>query len=345
MTEPPRSITCPQCHADVALSLLACPSCQWLVHAGTLKTLAAQAGEASAAGDVAKELGLWREALTLLPPDSRQHGAILQKIETLGSRVGEEAHAAETQKVKRKWSKLPLGMGAVALLLWKFKAILLLALGKAKFLLLGFSKAGTLFSMLLSFSVYWAAWGWKFAAGLVLSIYVHEMGHVAALRGYGIKATVPMFIPGFGALIRLKQNPSTPREDAVVGLAGPIWGLGAALVAYGVSKAMDWPGWAAVAQVGAWINLFNLIPVWQLDGARGMVGLARWQKWTLLALGVCLFIVTHEGLLILLVAAGAYQAYAGKGVEKADWGVFLRFVALLIALSLMTRIPVIRGSL
>ncbi len=52
--------------------------------------------------------------------------------------------------------------------------------------------------------MYWTAWGWKFALGLVVSIYVHEMGHVAALRGYGTKANAPMFIPGLGALIRLK---------------------------------------------------------------------------------------------------------------------------------------------
>src|SRR5678816_1406719 len=44
-------------------------------------------------------------------------------------------------------------------------------------------------SMLLAFGVYWTAWGMWFALGLVLSIYVHEMGHVVALRRYGIAAT------------------------------------------------------------------------------------------------------------------------------------------------------------
>src|SRR3989454_12639768 len=81
--------------------------------------------------------------------------------------------------------------------------------------------------MLLSAGVYWAAWGWKFALGVVLSIYVHEMGHVQALQRYGIKATAPMFIPGVGAVVRLKQYPASPREDARVGLAGPLGGLGA----------------------------------------------------------------------------------------------------------------------
>ena len=56
-----------------------------------------------------------------------------------------------------------------------------------------------------SLGVYWTVWGWKFAAGLVASIYVHEMGHVAALRRYGIAASAPMFMPGLGAFMRSKQ--------------------------------------------------------------------------------------------------------------------------------------------
>src|SRR5437870_5020636 len=91
--------------------------------------------------------------------------------------------------------------------------------------------------MLLSAGLYWTIWGWKFAFGLVLSIYIHEMGHVQALQRYGIKATAPMFIPGFGAVIRLKQHPADAREDARVGLAGPLRGLRAALAAYAVYRA------------------------------------------------------------------------------------------------------------
>src|SRR5207302_3963478 len=96
----------------------------------------------------------------------------------------------------------------------------LFLLTKGKLLLLGLTKATTFFSMLLSLGVYWAAWGWKFALGLVLSIYIHEMGHVFALRRLGFKASAPMFIPGLGALIRLRQHPANPREDAEIGLAG-----------------------------------------------------------------------------------------------------------------------------
>src|SRR4029079_16405953 len=130
-----------------------------------------------------------------------------------------------------------------AAVLWKLKTVLLVLLGKGKQLLLGFSKAGTVLTMLLSFGAYWALWGWKFAAGLVLSIYVHEMGHVAALRRFGIPATAPMFIPGLGAFVRLKQPPATAIEDARVGLAGPRWGLGATIVAAALGAATGAPVW------------------------------------------------------------------------------------------------------
>src|SRR2546430_11600704 len=78
-----------------------------------------------------------------------------------------------------------------------------------------------------------------------------------------------MFIPGVAAFIRLKQYPTDRREDARVGLAGPIWGAGAAIAAYGVYLATGAGIWGAIAHVGAYINLFNLLPVWQLDGGRG----------------------------------------------------------------------------
>jgi hypothetical protein len=95
--------------------------------------------------------------------------------------------------------RLGTGGGAVAagaLILWKLKAVLLIALTKGKVLLLGLTKSSTLLSMLPTFGLYWAAFGWRFAAGLIASIYVHEMGHVFALAGQH-PASAPMPIPGW----------------------------------------------------------------------------------------------------------------------------------------------------
>ena len=156
-------------------------------------------------------------------------------------------------------------VGTFGLLLWKFKVVALLLATKAKFLLLGLTKASTLFSMLASFGVYWSLFGGWFAMGLVVSIYIHEMGHVMALTRFGTPATAPMFIPGVGAVIRLRQVFLNPREDARIGLAGPIWGCAAALGCIGIHALTGGPIWGTLGRVGAWINLFNLTPFWQLD--------------------------------------------------------------------------------
>ena len=332
-----QALACPQCGTQIAPALLACPSCHRLVHSDALKHLAAEAERSAQAGDTSAALAAWRQALELLPPDSTQHTVVSARILDL-SRALDSQPAATKQG--SPWGKGAAGVGALGALLVKFKFVLLFVLTKAKLLLLGLTKGGTLISMLLSAGVYWTIWGWKFAFGLVLSIYIHEMGHVQALQRYGIKATAPMFIPGFGAVIRLKQYPADAREDARVGLAGPLWGLGAALAAYAVYRATSIGVWGAIARMGALVNLFNLVPVWQLDGARGFRALTRLERWIAVAVIAAMWLVTSEGLLVLLGLAAVATAAFGREAEEPDHTALLQYVFLVGVLSLMTRIAV-----
>jgi len=337
------AIVCPGCGGDVAPSLLSCPNCHWLVHGETLKRLAQDAERAAAVDDAGAALRAWREALDLLPPGSRQHAAVLEKVQALTRRAGESDPSAAAAPEAAHRSKLlsragPAGV--LLLLLWKFKFVVAFILTKGKLLLLGLTKGTTFLSMLVSLGVYWAAWGWKFALGVVIAIYIHEMGHVAQLERFGIKASAPMFIPGFGALVRLKQHPATPAEDASVGLAGPLWGLGASLAAYGVFLVTAIGIWAAIAQWSARINLFNLLPIWQLDGSRGFQALSRGQRWVVVsAIGVAWF-VTHEGLLGLLLIVATFTAAAGKPAERPDGAALGKYLFLLGALSGISAIRV-----
>src|SRR6266516_2378935 len=194
---------CPECGAQVAPALLACPSCHRLVHVEQLKHLAAEADQAKRTGDASAELTAWRQALDLLPADTTQHRTVATRVAELSRAVDRQPAAGK--QGSRLGKGAAGGLGAIGVLLAKFKFALVFVLTKAKLLLLGLTKASTLFSMLLSMGVYWTIWGWKFALGFVASIYIHEMGHVQALTRYGIKATAPMFIPGVGAFIRLKQ--------------------------------------------------------------------------------------------------------------------------------------------
>jgi Zn-dependent protease len=317
----------------VAPALLACPSCHRLVHADELKRLAAAAERAAQAGDRSSALAAWREALDLLPRDSTQHQVVSARVLELSRALDREPSAPrQTSHAGRNAA----GLSALGALLLKFKFALIFLLTKAKLLLLGLTKASTFFSMLLSAGVYWSIWGWKFAVGVVLSIYVHEMGHVQALQRYGIKATAPMFIPGVGAVVRLKQYPADRREDARVGLAGPIWGLGAAAVAYAVYRATGSGIWGAIAHFGAWVNLFNLLPVWQLDGGRGFRALTRTHRWIAAALIGSMWLLTGEGLLVLLGLAAAASAGFADSADQPDPTILAQYGLLVIVLSLLT---------
>jgi Zn-dependent protease len=213
-------------------------------------------------------------------------------------------------------------------------------LTKAKLLLLGLTKASTFFSMLLSIGVYWSLWGWKFAIGFVLSIYVHEMGHVYQLRRYGIKATAPMFIPFLGAHIRLKQYPTNAHEEARVGLAGPVWGLATAGVCYTIHLLTQSQIFAAIAQVGAYINLFNLLPVWQLDGSHAFKALSKWERAGIAAIMGIMFFVTTEGLLVILLLVAAFRVFQKDAPRERNLPIFTEFAFLVVTLGLLTEIPV-----
>ena len=322
------------CGIEVAPALLACPACRRLVHADALRAISARAGEVERAGDLAAALASWREALALLPPDSRQHAAIAAAVSALEPRV-RAAPAASAPPPAHPWLKRGGVLGAAALLAWKLKFVLVLVLGKAKLLLLGLTKLGTLGSMLASFGVYWASWGWRFAAGLVASIYVHEMGHVAALSARGIPATAPMFIPGIGAVVRLERAIASTADDARVGLAGPIWGLGAAAAAWAAAIATGSPLLGAVAQAGARVNLFNLVPVWQLDGARAFRALSRGQRLLACAAIVLAWWASGEAFLLLVLVAAAVRALSRDAPEPGDPGALVQLTGVLAALAAM----------
>ncbi len=335
--------TCTGCGSQFPDGALACPSCQKLVHSAELKRLSEQAQQAERAGDLTAELSSWRSALALLPPQSRQYSQLRDKTLQLSAALQSAPAAASTSQSKPKAEGLQKRMGglsALGVLLWKFKTFALFFLTKLKFLFLGLTKLQTLLSMLLTMGVYFTLWGWKFAIGFVLSIYVHEMGHVAALHRLGIAASAPMFVPGFGAYVRLHQYPSTPAEDARVGLAGPMWGLGAALVCAMLYRTTGAGIWGGLAQSGAYLNLFNLLPVWQLDGARGFHALDKRQRIIVTCvLGVAWYF-THDTLLLVLAGVAGYRAFATPSAQEPDQRAFAEYVLLVGALSMLLKLHV-----
>ena len=153
-------------------------------------------------------------------------------------------------------------LAVVGLLLVKFKGLALLLL-KVKFL-------GTALTMLVSIGAYALLFPVWFAVGIVVLIWVHEMGHVLQLKREGIEASAPMFIPFIGAFVAMKQIPKDALGEARVGLAGPVLGTLAGIATLGLYAATQNPVFLGLAYFNFIINLFNLAPLLPLDGGRAV---------------------------------------------------------------------------
>jgi Zn-dependent protease len=326
--------TCEHCRSELGPALLVCPGCQRLVHATRLAMLSGEAEAAEREQRRDDAVGAWRQALELLPPDSRQAGIIRERVATLRrEKPSSRETSAERASRSGGWTAGALVGGAA--LLWKFKFVVAFVLTKGKLLLLGLAKAPTALSMLASIGVYWTIYGLWLAVGFIAAIYVHEMGHVAALTRYGVPASAPMFIPGLGAFVRAEHMPANVSEQARIGLAGPLWGLGAtgaALLGYLASGNLLW---AAIAHLSALINLFNLVPIWQLDGSRGFVALSRYQRWLFVLALAFAYLATQEGLLVLVLIVAAGRALIETAPQEPDHGALGLFAALVVGFSVI----------
>src|SRR5919199_4020832 len=241
---------------------------------------------------------------------------------------------------------------AVGLLLAKFKGLLLLLL-KVKFV-------GTALTMLLSVGAYALLFPVWFAVGLVVLIWVHEMGHVLQLKREGVKASAPMFVPFLGAFVAMKEMPKNALAEARVGLAGPVLGTLGALGALGIYAETESLLFLGLAYVGFFLNLFNLLPMLPLDGGRA-VGAMSPVFWLLgILMTVALLVVQPNIILILIALVGGSELWRrwrmrntpeGQAYNKIETRhrvmvglVYFGLIAVLALLMAVTHVPNPRGA-
>jgi Zn-dependent protease len=192
-------------------------------------------------------------------------------------------------------------------------AVLLAKVGaQAKALLLLLPKLKlftTSATMLVSIGAYALIWGWRFGVGFVLLLLVHELGHVVQLRREGIRSSAPMFVPFLGAVVAMKELPKDAAAEARVGLAGPVLGSLGALVPLGLYAITGDELFKALAFVGFFLNLFNLLPVLPLDGGRAMAALSPWMWLGGFALLVAVAVMYPNPILLLIVLLGGLETW------------------------------------
>lgn len=194
---------------------------------------------------------------------------------------------------------------------------------KTLLLLLNAAKFGKLLTMggTMIISVFAYAWifGWWYAVGFVLLIFVHEMGHYLAARQVGLHVGLPTFIPFVGAWIELKEQPMDARTEAYVALAGPVIGTLGAIACLYLARVYDSRLLLALAYAGFMINLWNLLPINPLDGGR-IVGVLSPKIWLLggpLLVALFLWRPSPMILLVLIFAAPSlYRVYRGTWRES-----------------------------
>src|SRR6267378_1101848 len=199
-------------------------------------------------------------------------------------------HSGSGQKLKKAF--VPLGVLGVLLL--KFKALLIPVLKSFPVLL---KTGGTMF---LTIWLYAQQWGWWFAFGFVLLLFVHECGHLIAAKRIGLKVGAPVFIPFMGAFIALKEAPRNAWIEAQVGIGGPLLGTAGAALCDGIYLATGNLLFRALAHTGFFLNLFNLAPIGFLDGGRIVTALSPWL-WIAGTAIVVLLLITHFNLLLVLI--------------------------------------------
>ena len=183
---------------------------------------------------------------------------------------------------------------------------------KAKLLLVALPKLKlftTSASMLVSIAAYQLIFGWLFSVGFVLLLLLHELGHVFQLRREGVKASAPMFIPFLGAVISAKSMGDDAGAEARVGLAGPILGSIATLVPLVIWLATGSHFWQALAFIGFFLNLFNLLPILPLDGGRAMAALSPWVWLVGLAGLVAMAFFFPSPILLLILLLGGMESW------------------------------------
>ncbi len=209
--------------------------------------------------------------------------------------------SGEAPKKKRGFARIGSALVAIGAFLLKFKSVAFL---------LKFGMAG--FSVLASVAVYALFYGWTFAVGIVVQLFIHEMGHAVVMKLKGIPIGGMIFIPMFGAAVTMKQMPQNARDEAEVGIAGPIAGtLAASVCLFLAQNHIGSSIWAPLAYFGFFINLFNLIPIVPFDGGRvlaaidkriwflGFFILLAFQIWQWLSGNFSIWL-----LLFVLIAAG-----------------------------------------
>ena len=167
----------------------------------------------------------------------------------------------------------------------------------------------------VTFGGYAWMFSWQFALLLMGSIFLHELGHIRAMKAYGMKTRGVNFLPFMGAAAVTEEDFPSRKAEAVIAIWGPLWGLMLSMIFFDIYAWTDSPLMAGVAAWCAMVNLFNLLPIKPLDGGRIVSSLifsiSERLGMIFMALGIlvafALLVITKVGLLAIILVVAALE--------------------------------------
>lgn len=154
-----------------------------------------------------------------------------------------------------EWRKHTVSLLGLGLKLLKTAKVLKVAL-------LGMSVAG--YSLIFS---------WQFALVLIAVIVFHEYGHLRAMKKFSLPTKGMYLIPFVGG-VAIGAKPKSQWQDVYISMMGPVYGLFMTVVFYVIFLATGNHFAGIIATFSGLINIFNLLPVYPLDGGRVLKSMA-----------------------------------------------------------------------
>ncbi len=143
---------------------------------------------------------------------------------------------------------------------------------------------------------------WEFCAIIMGMLFVHESGHVWAMRDRGIKTKGFYFVPLLGGAAVAEESFKTRANESYIALMGPFWALFLAIASFAAFWATNLELLAAATAWIALVNLFNLLPINPLDGGRVLKSVAFSATHGVAAV---IFLLTTILAMIFSLASGA----------------------------------------
>lgn len=169
--------------------------------------------------------------------------------------------------------------------------------------------------------VYWVM-GIISSLFLTLSIFFHEFGHALAARRLKLPLErIHLYL--FGGMAELKQRPVRPVEELVIALAGPLASIVFAMLAWILAEVTH-PGnneIVLVLQFVFYMNLllclFNLLPIFPLDGGRALRAILWHFKRYFYKASILTFYISVTVIILILIAAAGLLVT--EGASTAFW--------------------------